>query len=83
MQSSAGSLCELSGYCHFTVEVKLSAYWNAVRGGCAALHTVAKAAHMPEIADLYHAVETLERRCKKIEGVANPQLRAMVSQFVS
>ena len=75
----AGSLYELSGYSHFTIEVKLSAYRNAMKGGCAALHSVAKAAHKPGMAHLYHAVEALERRCKRLERVANSQLRAMVS----
>ena len=62
------------------IEVKLSAYRNAVKGGCAALHSVAKAAHKPGMAHLYHAVEALERRCKRLERVANSQLHAMVSE---
>ena len=70
---------ELSGDSHFTIEVKLSAYRNAVKGGCAALHYVAMSAHKPGMAHLYHAVEALERRCKRLERAANSQLRAMVS----
>ena len=71
----------MSGYSHFTIEVKLSAYRNAVKGGCAALHTVAKSAHKPGMAHLYHVVEALERRCKRLERSANSQLRAMVSDM--
>ena len=37
--------------------------------------SVAKAAHKPGMAHLYHAVEALERRCKRLERVANSQLR--------
>ena len=77
-----GSLYELSGYAHFTIEVKLSAYRNVVKGGCAALHTVAKAAHNPGMAHLYHphAVKALKRRCKRLERAANSQLWAMVRE---
>lgn len=59
--------------------VKLLAYQNAVKGGYATLHTVAKAAHKPGMAHLYHTVEALERRCKRLERVANSQLRTIVS----
>lgn len=69
-----GSLYELSVYAHFTFDVKLPTYQNAVKGGCAALHTVAKAAHKLGMAHLYHAVEALERRCKLLERTANSQL---------
>ena len=81
--SFPGSLYKLSGYSHFTIEVKLSAYRNAVKGGCAALHTVAKSAHKPGMAHIYHAVEALKRRCKRLEGSTNSQLRAMVSAMLS
>ena len=42
------------------------------------MHSVAKSAHKPGMVHLYHAVEALERRCKRLERVANLQLRAMV-----
>lgn len=78
----SGSLYELSGYSHFPKEVKLSAYRNGVKGGCAALHTVAKAAHKPGMPHLYPAVEALEWRCKRLERVANSQLCTMVREQV-
>ena len=39
---------------------------------------MAKAAHKPGMVHRYHAVEALERRCKRLERAANSQLRAMV-----
>lgn len=74
MMLVAGSLYEVSGYAHFTIQVKFSPYRNAVKGGCAARHTVAKSAHKPGMAHLYHAVEALERRYMRLERTANSQL---------
>ena len=72
-----GGLYALGGYAHFTASVELSRYRKAVRDGCASLHKISASAHKPGLVHLYEAVMALERRCVKLEDVADSQLRAM------
>ena len=72
-----GGLYALGGYAHFTASMELSRYRKAVKDGCASLHKISASAHKPGLVHLYEAVMALERRCVKLEDVADSQLRAM------
>ena len=72
-----GGLYALGGYAHFTASGELSRYRKAVKDGCASLHKILALAHKPGLVHLYEAVMALERRCIKLEDVADSQLRAM------
>ena len=61
------------------MEIKLSAYRKAVQNGCGALHQISRAAHKPGLSHLYGAIKSMEICSKRLERVANSQLRAMVS----
>ena len=75
--SFPGGLYALGGYAHFTASVELFRYRKAVKDGCASLHKISASAHKPGLVHLYEAVMALERRCVKLEDVADSQLRAM------
>ena len=60
------------------MEIKLSAYRKVVQNGCGALHQISRAAHKPGLSHLYGAIESMEIHCKRLEQVANSQLRASV-----
>ena len=72
-----GGLYALGGYAHFTANVELSRYRKGVKDGCTSLHKISASAHQPGVVHLYDAVMALERRCVKLEDVADSQLRAM------
>ena len=74
-----GGVYQLSGFAHISMEIKLSAYRKAVQNGCGALHQISCASRKPGLSHLYGAIESMETRCKRLEQVANSQLRAMVS----
>ena len=76
--SCLGGVYQLSGFAHILMEIEPSAYRKAVQSGCGALHQISRAAHKPGLSHLYGAMESMEIRCKRLEQVANSQLRAMV-----
>ena len=64
------------------MKIKLSAHQKVVQNGYGALHRISRAAHKPGLKHLYGAIESMEICCKRLERVANSQLRVMVSYFL-